>query len=394
MLVKYVTNNFPRKQNYVRHMENLHEIGEKSTCPYCGKTSKNPENLNLHIQRVHVKDAKFRKFLCDQCESAFDSIKSLELHSERIHVRIKNKFCSYLNCSNSFYTIKDVSVHEKGFHLKANSYACESCEKRFPSKRNLLRHTDQNHTVVGKFHCYICVKNFSDSGSVKAHKERIHDGIKRFKCEYCDRAFADIGNMTRHVEDVHLKVKKFACGVCSKSFSQHSSLRGHMNSVHKGFLAEKPTSIETFQGWNEAEIEEVLLKPKALSNHIKHEENSMAKIIICINKITLGEMEGDDNIKNEAPPAREQTMIYNDIAIAPQADEMLQGTDRDSRIDQHTKAAKLTNNYQYLNHRLLDNDEEEYTMHPHNDRHGSFHNYDDIYEQFIQYREILFLRIF
>ena len=82
---------YPAKFQLNKHIRHVHEGIKltRSECNYCGKGFNFPQNLRLHIGRIHEKSEKF-KFkrttnLCSYCGKDFTTRQYLKLHIEIVH---------------------------------------------------------------------------------------------------------------------------------------------------------------------------------------------------------------------------------------------------------------------------------------------------------------------
>ena len=77
-------------------------------------------------------------------------------------------------CNKSFSSKQNLEKHLDSVHLKLKPFNCNQCDKSFPSKQNLDRHTDTVHLKIKAFECTKCNESFSLKHHLKSHVHAIH----------------------------------------------------------------------------------------------------------------------------------------------------------------------------------------------------------------------------
>ena len=160
--------------NLNRHMKDMHEnrLSEKQLipCPKCSKEV-NPKYLKRHIELTH-NDAKFT---CDQCGKTSKNKQQMRLH------------------------MKEHSTDP------SESFQCELCKEMIPPSGSLRLHMYLKHggRKFNPVTCDECGKQLSDKSKLQKHKDSVHLNKKPFKCDICDLCVSRIDNLKQHKVRVH-----------------------------------------------------------------------------------------------------------------------------------------------------------------------------------------------
>ena len=111
----------------------------KHICSYenCEYKTSRKENLQNHINRVHLKIPIEKKYSCDQCGQSYSKISFLKDHIKTVHDKIRDLVCS--ECGAGFSTSTHLRNHRK-IHSDVLGYACPYCTKAFKQSSVLYRH--------------------------------------------------------------------------------------------------------------------------------------------------------------------------------------------------------------------------------------------------------------
>lgn len=97
------------------HKKTKHVEAEK--CPHCPQPSSHhysQHNLKRHIKNMHTD----KKFICDTCEKRFGTKSDLIKHTKTVHARNKrtqrNHVCG--KCNKAFTVVKSLIIHERSAH--------------------------------------------------------------------------------------------------------------------------------------------------------------------------------------------------------------------------------------------------------------------------------------
>jgi KRAB domain-containing zinc finger protein len=206
--------------NRVRVMKNI------VACEVCGQIFLSKIKLVHHRKNVHgIIPSKVSDSMdCELCKKKFTSKYLLQSHMN-VHRDVSKPFkCQY--CIARFATAEFHLDHER-IHRGETPFACDVCEKKFPSKKCLWRHY-KAHTKP--FQCHECGKRFSRKKNWETH-QRIHTNERPYGCKYCNRTFKQKTEMEFH-QLLHTKEKKFKCGICGFADNKLKVMREHMAINH------------------------------------------------------------------------------------------------------------------------------------------------------------------
>lgn len=207
----------------------------------------------------------------------------------------KSAFCT--KCNKQFGHYGALTNHMK-IHSRGNLYTCNECDKKFRSKRILLRHInshlkenledniDIKNKKMGKkeqkqnsknssndnntqFACDVCKTKFSSADQLIAHR-MIHKN-KPYSCTICGRLYAYKFYWDTHLKN-HYPVSKqiiknsksdrkniFKCGNCKKEYTIKSEWKKHVLLSkkccnHYNTNRSKSTSIQAKEDYNKCYI--------------------------------------------------------------------------------------------------------------------------------------------
>ncbi|XP_077291786.1 zinc finger protein 711-like [Arctopsyche grandis] len=242
------------------HFEVNHRADQQPLiCTVCGKASRNKFSMRKHMV-VHKKTKDYKCYLCPK---AFLRITELNAHLRR-HSGEKPHKCRL--CDLSFITLLERNSHElvhspsKNFycaecdrcfrsktllnqHLRRGAkhvtpdllkFACDQCEKRYVSKRDLKLHVDRIHLKQRSEVCAECSATFITKSALAWHMKTVHEGYKKPKniiCDTCGRGFSSATLLREH-NNTHTKSRPYACKFCDATFAQSGTMHTHTRLVH------------------------------------------------------------------------------------------------------------------------------------------------------------------
>ena len=193
-------------QNFLNIHKDENHDRKRPKCILCDESFDSKFALQDHFKTAHDEE----KLGCEQCGKDFYSKKNYRAHVNRADCKMKS-LCD--NSPNGFAKIdKPKNIQEKKVEVKLVSvvtYKCTICEKRFPTKFDLLQHRYHEHTKVGKvlYFCKICpLTKFKKIEFLKNHFQNTHKN---------------------HPFTKHQWSYVYECEICVKTFEEHQQLRKH-----------------------------------------------------------------------------------------------------------------------------------------------------------------------
>ncbi len=173
---------------------------------------------NIATDSSRTKSPCNKKYRCDTCQCRFPSKKDLERHSQA--------FCCSV-CGQLFTTKSAVRLHIDMIHKGLKPFSCDICQKSFALRKHLRGHVNAVHKRLQPFTCHFCQKKFSRKDNLKTHENSVHLQGKKFSCLICSESFTLKHSLKSHISEVHDKIKPFSCDVCKKSFARKYHLKVH-----------------------------------------------------------------------------------------------------------------------------------------------------------------------
>jgi len=179
--------------------------------------------FEIKTEDITEHDDKPRPYLCTVCDKRFPRRDSLHKHS-LIHSGVKplvRRLCGNKNGSLN---------RREQIHTEENMYSCSECEKSF-SLRNALSMHKNIHT--DKYKCTECDIRCRCSLDLVRHR-RIHSGKKPFECSVCSKRFARAARLAVHSRTYHSGKKPYKCPMCGEEYIRSCDLNGHIRVHHTG----------------------------------------------------------------------------------------------------------------------------------------------------------------
>lgn len=204
-------------------------------CHTCNRMCVGFQEWQNH-QKRH--DAPLR---CDICHEDFFSRTLLNQHIFKHKVEElgnSNFNCTY--CQMVFESSDEVDAHRLEFHTRSEvPFACESCDKSFSIKFDLMKHIQNIHKEKRKLNCKYCYKKCPDEETLEFHLLE-HENERASTCPHCNKSFKGIKLLRHHITYYHSrngyaeanKKRNLHCSICDKAFIYPNQVRNHEINIH------------------------------------------------------------------------------------------------------------------------------------------------------------------
>ncbi|CAG0924012.1 unnamed protein product [Notodromas monacha] len=155
--------------------------------------------------------------LVEQSEAEDTSLQAEVAKDPKPTVKQAKNFACHA-CPASYKRLAHLKEHEKEKH-GTSSIPCETCGRRFWTKRLLLSH-ERVHVIGGLHECELCGKTFRYKNGVKRHVQAQH-GDKRFSCSFCGKKFGFSNSCKRHMETACPNAPASITGVQEAEVEEH-----------------------------------------------------------------------------------------------------------------------------------------------------------------------------
>lgn len=194
-----------------RHLSrNCNNKNPKLRCDHCQYETNRRDNLSDHIGAKHLPRV-LNAYRCEKCEKSFPIRSYLRKHSKR---------CAQINhCDRS-----------------SISFSCNDCEYKTKYKLHLADHVQAKHLPLDSNlnKCGRCGKNFSWRSSLLKHSRRCGQvdakkSLIRYSCDHCAYETYYKSSLPDHIRSKHLPrtFELNKCSKCAKMFARRSNLRKH-----------------------------------------------------------------------------------------------------------------------------------------------------------------------
>ena len=266
---------FDRQDNLQRHIKSVHE-NILYNCEKCDQIFKYQGDLQRHLKSEH-QDTRYKCYKCDKlfkyqgdfkrhakshstpqipcsvCGIKFWTKRKLDNHEYTAIHRKNLKKCIKHTCTICglfFLKRSDFNKHRK----YPCPYRCSKCEESFDTKKEQVRHIQEDHKTIScvqcnkvfpnlpalkkhnevTFHCVICTKIFCNQDALDKHIKTHSHCMSSLDCFACGRTFKLRTNMDKHIKEFHSDQidkqnshKIFSCDICTKSFPSLHALEKH-----------------------------------------------------------------------------------------------------------------------------------------------------------------------
>jgi KRAB domain-containing zinc finger protein len=140
-------------------------------------------------------------------------------------------------------------------HTKTKDAACQYCDYRAVSSKEVWKHALRMHTeqVIGQqdpsrvHECPKCPRVFYSPAQLRAHDEQAHIKDKKYACNLCDFRTAYPQSVKYHIREVHDRLRPFECPYCDYKAGRKANLELHLRTVHKQQKPPKEQSLPLLQ---------------------------------------------------------------------------------------------------------------------------------------------------
>lgn len=219
------------KSSYYWHMEAKHSGGE-FYCDLCndGKNYKLKVSIRRHMRRSHHNNEEQKK------KKKQPEPPTIE-HFQMEWLRTTEERMRQQNC---VVTAGERVVPDKSVD-PSPSKTCLTCDKEFPTERQLTHHMRRHDQSKWK-PCPICNKSyFGLSRHMNSHYK-----VKNHVCDVCGAAYGQWSSLKEHKAMNHQPDGEFFCDICSNGrvYRSRSSLRQHLT-VHAKNILRRSGSLVT-----------------------------------------------------------------------------------------------------------------------------------------------------
>lgn len=223
-----------------------------------------------------------RKLIIDKRIGSLNNIVTIKVESDAC---LEIDFADAVDCpSDSRLNFVSEDTEDKKTGIKSDTFECDSCQKKFHSKKKLERHFSsgtcpksrlKRHVIqvrsINELLCHLCDKKFARKDQLSRHLtehliEIIENGPSpdvhvdqllktvsklveykssgQYQCQICKRMLKARRSLLAHYQ-VHLGIK-YQCKSCEKQYNRKYSVAEHMRIDHGIETREVPEMVLTF----------------------------------------------------------------------------------------------------------------------------------------------------
>jgi len=110
-------------------------------------------------------------------------------------------------CDKTFGRKDNLNVHINTIHLKQQNFSCEHCEYICGHKGSLKTHINTIHLKKKNFKCDLCDYTCGQKCNLKKHINTVHLKQRNFKCDHCNESFGQNSHLNIHINAIHINPK-------------------------------------------------------------------------------------------------------------------------------------------------------------------------------------------
>lgn len=237
---------FLNKARRRKHLTLHFKGGMKSTtCPFCGKSFTNKNELNKHFTGHLTKlPEKTSNKQCKICNKTFSRIANLSRHLNNKHG--KENVLPRCNLCSRVFNDKNHLANHMCQNSNQQEFKCNICQKLFLRECYLIRHLKSHPATETYKKCEVCFKQFAGNLSFQHHyaKHLTSMNTNNYNCPVCKKSFLSMFLLNYHLKIKHRlviqselstedyltkkEVQKISCSFCSKKFTYKSHFENHM----------------------------------------------------------------------------------------------------------------------------------------------------------------------
>lgn len=141
------------------------------------------EELAEDLTDVKEEITHLEEFVEDECLVDHTEV----IVDSELERNLQQYSCNF--CSKIYFKKASFTYHLKTKHQADRPHQCETCDKKFAVRSDLVRHS-RIHSVDKRFMCSVCGKKFTDRSTHLKHERALHSGVKPYDCEICGKSFS------------------------------------------------------------------------------------------------------------------------------------------------------------------------------------------------------------
>lgn len=205
------------------HLKSSLNAYEYVPCIVCDNIFLGPNELEAHMQNVHLGTSRF-KTTCGVCGKVLKDGSRLEIHLLSHNNQTESSLCEL--CGKAMKTIK-LKNHMNEMHPKT-TLRCPHCAETFPTRSRLFTHKKKHLKPEDlEQYCEICGKKVKGKRLLKLHLFT-HSSQRNFQCDTCGSAFKQYSTLAAH-QRIHNGVFPYCCDKCSKPFRWKKTYDNHIS---------------------------------------------------------------------------------------------------------------------------------------------------------------------